>query len=408
MIAKRNATLGFIFTTLLLDVVGMGIIIPVVPRLIEQLISGNLSMASTYGGWLMFSYAIMQFLFAPVLGSLSDRFGRRPVLLISLLGMGLDYIVCALSPSITWLFLARIIAGIAGASFTTASAYIADISTPEKRAQNFGMIGVAFGVGFIIGPVLGGVFSQWGLRMPFWIASVLTLLNFAYGYFFVPESLPRDKRRRFEWKRANPVGSVFQIKKYPVLLSMIVPLALVYIAGNAMQCTWTYYTMLKFHWSEAWVGYSFGFVGLMVAVVQGGLIRIIIPSIGQKRSILYGLILYAAGMFLFSFASSGWMMFAILIPYCLGGVAGPAVQSVISEQVTPSEQGELQGIITSIMSLTSIIGPLIMNNLFAYFSHPDALVNFPGAPFFAGGILMVISVVLSIKPLRQLRTRSLH
>lgn len=407
MIAKRNATLGFIFATLLLDVIGMGIIIPVVPRLIEQLISGNLSMASTFGGWLMFSYAIMQFLFAPVLGSLSDRFGRRPVLLISLFGMGIDYIVCALAPSIAWLFFARITAGIAGASFTTASAYIADISEPEKRAQNFGMIGVAFGVGFIIGPVLGGIFSHWGIRTPFWVAAGLSLLNFAYGYFFVPESLPRDKRRKFEWKRANPVGSVLQIKKYPALLSMIVPLALVYIAGNAIQCTWTFYTMLKFHWSEAWVGYSFGFVGLMVALVQGGLIRVIIPAIGQKKAIFLGIVLNAIGMFLFAFASSSWMMFAILIPYCLGGIAGPALQSIISEGVSPSQQGELQGIITSTVSLTSIIGPLIMNNLFAHFSNANAAVNFPGAPFFLGGVLMVISIIIAIKPLGRLQVRTI-
>jgi DHA1 family tetracycline resistance protein-like MFS transporter len=408
MRTKNKATLGFIFTTLLLDVIGMGIIIPVAPKLIEQLISGDLSQASAYGGWLMFGYAIMQFLFAPILGSLSDRFGRRPILLISLLGMGLDYIFCALSPNIVWLFVGRVIAGVAGASITTASAYIADISDPEKRAQNFGMVGVAFGVGFIVGPVLGGVFSQWGVRAPFWIAAVLSLLNLAYGYFMIPESLPKRMRRRFEWKRANPLGAIKQIKRYPLLMSMLIPLALIYIAGNAVQCTWTFYTMLKFSWSESWVGYSLGFVGLMVALVQGGLIRIVIPAIGQKRAIFFGLILYAIGMFLFAFATNGWMMFAILIPYCLGGVAGPAFQGIIAGQASPAEQGELQGILTSLMSLTSIVGPLVMNNLFAAFTKTGGSIYFPGAPFFVAGILMTFSVLLSFAPLKKLRLQKVE
>ena len=395
--------MGFIFVTLLIDVIGFGIIIPVIPKLIEQLISGDLSKASIYGGWLMFTYAFMQFLFAPVLGGLSDRFGRRPVLLVALLGLGLDYIFNAFAPSILWLFVGRLIAGIGGASFTTASAYIADISKPEKRAQNFGMIGVAFGLGFIIGPVIGGIASRWGVRVPFLVAAGLTLVNFTYGYFFVPESLPKKLRRRFEWKRANPLGSLKQIKKYPVLAGLVTSLVLIYIAAHSVQSTWTYYTMLKFEWNATWVGYSLGFVGFLIAVVQGGLIRIVIPKLGQERSVFVGLLLYSVGMCLFAFATKGWMMFAFLVPYALGGIAGPALQGIIAGQVNSSEQGELQGALTSLMSLTSIVGPPLMNGMFTYFTNSHTPFYFPGAPFIAGSVLLIGSIIFAIGPLSNLR-----
>jgi DHA1 family tetracycline resistance protein-like MFS transporter len=403
---RRNAAMGFIFVTLLIDVIGFGIIIPVIPKLIEQLISGDLSKSSVYGGWLMFAYAFMQFLFAPVLGGLSDRFGRRPVLLIALLGLGLDYIFHAFAPSIVWLFVGRIIAGIGGASFTTASAYIADISTPEKRAQNFGLIGVAFGLGFIIGPVIGGIASHWGVRVPFYVAAAFTLLNFLYGYFFVPESLPKRLRRRFEWKRANPLGTLKQIKKYPVLAGLVTSLVLIYIAAHSVHSTWTYYTMLKFDWNATWVGYSLGFVGLLIAIVQGGLIRIVIPKLGQERSVFVGLLLYSIGMCLFAFATKGWMMFAFLVPYALGGIAGPALQGIISAQVHPSEQGELQGALTSLMSVTSIVGPPIMNSMFTYFTNTGTPLYFPGAPFVAGTILLVGSIIFALNPLSNLRLKT--
>jgi DHA1 family tetracycline resistance protein-like MFS transporter len=400
MATSAKAAVGFIFVTLLIDVIGFGLIIPVFPKLIEELIHGGISEASRWGGWLTFAYAIMQFLFAPVLGNLSDKYGRRPVLLFSLLGFGVDYIFLSLAPTIGWLFVGRIIAGITGASFTTASAYIADISTDENRAQNFGMIGAAFGVGFIIGPVLGGVLGQYGARVPFIVAACLALLNAAYGYFVLPESLSKENRRPFSWKRANPLGSLTQLRKYPSMGGLIGALVIVYIAAHAVQSTWTFVNIEKFHWSEAMIGYSLGMVGLMVAIVQGGLMRYINPKLGNEKSVYVGLSLYAVGLLLFAFASQTWMMFAFLIPYCLGGIAGPALQSIISGEVPPNEQGELQGALTSLMSLTSIIGPLIMTYLFSFFTKTDAPVHFPGAPFLLGAVLMAVSVFLSYYALR--------
>ncbi len=399
--SKRTPAIGFIFITLLLDVTGFGIIIPVIPKLISELIGGNLSQAATYGGWLMFSYAIVQFFFSPVIGNLSDRFGRRPVLLGSLLGFGIDFLITAFAPTIGWLFLGRTLAGVTGASMTTATAYIADVSAPEKRAQNFGLIGAAFGLGFIIGPVIGGVLGQYGSRIPFFAAAGLAFLNFLYGYFILPESLKPEDRRPFDWKRANPVGSLLHIKKYPVILGLVASLVLLYIAAHATQSTWTYFTMERFGWNEAMVGYSLGAVGLLVAIVQGGLIRVINPWLGQKRSVYAGLILYAIGFTLFAFASQGWMMFAFLVPYCLGGIAGPALQGIISGQVPSNEQGELQGALTSLVSLTTIVGPVLMTNLFAYFTGHNAPFYFPGAAFFTGAILTVISVLLAMRSLQH-------
>ena len=397
----RPAALGFIFITLLIDVTGLGIIIPVLPNLIAQLIQGNLSEASRYGGWLTFAYAIMQFIFAPILGNLSDRFGRRPVLLFSLLGFGLDYIFLAFAPTVGWLFVGRIIAGITGASFTTAAAYIADISKPEKRAQNFGMIGVAFGIGFIIGPVLGGVLGQIGPRIPFFAAASLCLLNALYGYFVLPESLLKENRREFDWRRANPMGSLLQLKKYPAVGGLIISLILIYIAAHAVQTTWSYYNMEKFRWDEARVGYSLGFVGIMIALVQGGLIRIVIPRLGQERSVYAGLVLYSLGLILFAFATKGWMMFVFIIPYCMGGIAGPALQGIISGYVPPNEQGELQGALTGLMSVTTIIGPLMMTYLFAFFTTSHAPILFPGAPFLMGALLMLISTWLAARSMKK-------
>jgi len=401
---KPQAALGFIFVTLLIDIIGFGIIIPVLPELIQHLIHGNLSDAARYGGWLAFAYAIMQFICAPLLGNLSDKYGRRPVLLASLLGFSIDYTFLAFAPSIGWLFVGRIIAGITGASFTTASAYIADISTPEKRAQNFGLIGAAFGLGFIIGPVLGGVLGQYSTKLPFIAAAVLALINALYGFFILPESLSMDHRRKFEWKRANPMGSLMQLRKYPAVSGLVVSLILIYIAAQAVQSTWTFFTMEKFSWNKAWVGYSLGFVGVMSALVQGWLIRIIIPKFGQQKSIWVGLLFYSAGLFLFAFATKGWMMFAILVPYCLGGIAGPALQGIISQEVPPNEQGELQGGLTSLMSATTIIGPPLMTTLFAYFTSKSAPVQFAGAPFMAGAVLMLLSTYLVMRSFKNVKT----
>jgi DHA1 family tetracycline resistance protein-like MFS transporter len=399
MAGKKQAALGFIFVTLLIDVIGFGIIIPVMPKLISEMIHGNMSQSSMYAGWLMFSYSIMQFLFSPVLGNLSDRFGRRPIILISLFGLGIDYLFLSFAPSVGWLFLGRVIAGIGGASFTTGTAYIADISPPEKRAQNFGLIGVAFGLGFIIGPVIGGVLGQFGSRIPFLAAAGLSLLNCLYGYFVLPESLSKDHRRKFEWKRANPVGSLMQLKKYPVISGLVGSLICIYIAAHSVQSTWAFFTMETFKWNEAMVGYSLGFVGILIALVQGGLIRIIIPKIGQKWSVYVGLMLYGLALLLFAFATKGWMMFAFLVPYCLGGICGPALQAIISSQVPPNEQGELQGGLTSLISVTSIIGPPLMTNIFSYFTSSAAPFYFPGAAFIMGAVLTALSTFFAMRSL---------
>jgi DHA1 family tetracycline resistance protein-like MFS transporter len=400
-VKNKKAALVFILITLLLDVIGLGIIIPVMPKLITELIHSDLSDAALYSGWIMFSFAIMQFIFAPIIGNLSDQYGRRKVLLISLFGFGIDYIILALAPTITWLFIGRIIAGITGASFTTASAYIADISPPEKRAQNFGMIGAMFGLGFIIGPVMGGVLGQFGSRVPFYAAAGLSLLNWLYGYFILPESLDPEHRRKFDWKRANPFGSLKQLKKYPLASGLIIALFFVYIAAHAVQSTWTFFSMEQLKWDETMVGYSLGAVGVLVALVQGGLIRVITPRIGQKNSVYAGMTLYAIGFFLFAFCSQTWQMFAVLVPYCLGGIAGPALQGLISNEVPANEQGELQGALTSMMSATSIIGPPMMSNVFHHFTSPDSSVYFPGASFMLGFVFTIISLFLISRSLKK-------
>lgn len=402
MMGNRKAAIGFIFITLLIDVTGFGIIIPVMPKLIEQLLgSSDISKASQYGGWLTFAYAIMQFICAPILGNLSDKFGRRPVLLFSLFGFGIDYLFLSFAPTIWWLFIGRIIAGITGASFTTASAYIADISTPENRAQNFGMIGAAFGVGFILGPMIGGLLGEYGARIPFFVAAGLALTNWLYGYFVLPESLDHAHRRPFELKRANPFGSLAQLKKYPAVSGLIVSLVLVYIAAHAVQSNWSFANIEKFHWTPRMIGISLGLVGLLVGIVQGGLIRFINPKLGNEKSVYVGLGLYALGLLLFAFATESWMMFVFLIPYCLGGIAGPALQSIISGHVPPNEQGELQGALTSLMSVTSIIGPPLMTTSFAYFTGPNKPFYFPGISFLIGSILMLISAVLAYRALKS-------
>jgi DHA1 family tetracycline resistance protein-like MFS transporter len=398
---KKPAALSFIFITLLIDVIGLAIIIPVFPKLIEGLIHGDISEASKISGLLLVAYAVMQFLCAPLVGNLSDKYGRRPVLLFSLLGFGIDYLFLAFAPTIGWLFLGRIIAGITGASFTTASAYIADVSSPEKRAQNFGMIGVAFGLGFILGPVIGGILGKIDVHYPFYAAAALALLNAAYGYFILPESLPKEHRRELDWKRCNPLGSLIQLKKYPSVISLSVCLFIIYFAAHAVQSVWTFYTMQKFNWNEDIVGYSLGFIGLMIAIVQGGLIRIAIPKLGQERSIWLGLMLYAIGMVLFGLANQGWMMFAFMVPYALGGIAGPALQGIMTNQVPANEQGELQGSLTSLMSLSSIFGPWFMTYTFYYFTNANAPAYIPGAPYFVAAALMMLSAILAMRSFKK-------
>ncbi|UBM60955.1 TCR/Tet family MFS transporter [Marinilongibacter aquaticus] len=399
---ERKAATLFIFITVLIDVIGIGIIIPIIPVLIQELTGGTVSKASEYALWLVFVFSFMQFIFSPIIGGLSDQFGRRKVLLFSLFGYGLDYLFLAMAPTIGWLFVGRTISGICGASFTTANAYIADVSTPEKRSQNFGLVGAAFGLGFIIGPSIGGILGSYGSRVPFFAAAGLSLVNWLYGYFILPESLAPEHRRKFDFKRANPFGSLSNLKKYPFVFTLIASLFLVYIAGYAPQSTWSFYTMEKFQWSEMQVGLSLGFVGLMIAIVQGGLIRVIIPKVGEKRALFFGLFVNMIGLMAFAFVDRGWLMYAVMVPYALSGLAGPAIQGMISNQVQANQQGELQGALTSVMSVAAIIGQPLMLGLFRWFtdSH-NSVTYFPGAPFFAGSLLCLVSTVLTFKVLKK-------
>lgn len=398
---SKKASVWFIFITLLIDVTGFGIIIPVMPGIIQELTGTNISGAARYGAWLVAVYAGMQFLFAPLIGAISDRYGRRPVLLCSLFGFFIDYLLLAFAPTITWLFIGRFLAGIFGASFTTAGAYIADISEPEKRAQNFGMMGAAFGMGFVLGPVIGGLLGDLGNRVPFFVAAGLTFCNWLYGYFILPESLKEENRRTFTWQRANPIGTIKSLFRFKVVAGLFGALALLYLASHAVQSNWSFYTIEKFKWTETQIGISLGVVGIVFGLVQGVLIRKTIPLMGEERSIYTGLALYAIGFMLYAFANQGWMMYGITIVYCLGGIAGPALQGVMSKLIPPNEQGELQGGFTSVMSLTAIVGPLLMNGIFSYYTSDNAPLYFPGAAMLVGGILTLGSAFLAWVTLKK-------
>ncbi|MCC6817197.1 MAG: TCR/Tet family MFS transporter [Saprospiraceae bacterium] len=397
-----NKALLFIFITVLLDVIGLGIIIPIAPELIMEITGKSLSDSSVISGWLMTSYSLMLFFCAPIIGGLSDRYGRRPILLITLLIFGLDYLLQALAPNIHWLYAGRIIAGITGASFTVATSFIADVSEPDKKAQNFGLIGAAFGLGFIIGPLLGAVLGNYGVRVPFYASATLALLNCIFGYFVLPESLLKKNRRKFDGSRSNPFGTLRVLIKYDALKSFIPILLLVYTAHYSLQSTWNYYTMFKFKWSHQLVGYSLAFVGVLMAIVQGVLTRIIIPQIGPYKSIIIGFVAAILGYLGFSLAKEGWWMYVFMIPFSLSGLAGPSIQSLISNKVPPNSQGELQGGITSLMSFAAIIGPVIMTTVFHFFSDSSRTYFFPGASFFLSFLFLVLSLLLAIRPIRKL------
>ncbi|MVZ65382.1 MFS transporter [Sphingobacterium sp. DK4209] len=405
MLAKFNSKSGlfFIFLTVVLDSIGLGIIIPVMPALIKELIHGDISQASSYGGWLTFCYAFMQFFFAAVLGNLSDRYGRRPVLLCSLFGFAINYLLIGFAPTIFWLFVGRIVAGITGASHTVAAAYIADVSTPQNKAQNFGLLGAAFGLGFIIGPVLGGLLGHYGPRVPFYAAAGLTFFNFLYGYFLVPESLKPENRRAFSWKNANPIGSFRHIGRYVHIQPLVICIFLINIAAHAVQSTWSYYTMERFQWNERMIGYSLGFIGVLLTIVQAGLIRIIIPKLGIPKSITFGILLSSISFLTMAFAGSNLMLYFSSFLYVFSGIAGPAIQSSISNQTPANEQGQIQGGLTCIISLTAIIGPLMMTSLFSFFTKKSTVLYLPGAPFYLASILGLIAAIIAMQYFRNHR-----
>jgi DHA1 family tetracycline resistance protein-like MFS transporter len=385
-VTSRNALL-FIFLTMLIDTIGLGLIIPVAPGLIAELTHTGLSGAASWGGWLFFVYALMQFLCAPVIGNLSDRFGRRPVLILSLAMLSFDYVLTGLSPSIFWLFLGRKLSGMAGASFTTANAYIADVSPPEKRAANFGLVGAAFGLGFILGPALGGLLGEhFGLRMPFFVAGALAAANALFGLLVLKESLPPERRRSFEWKRANPLGTLKALKRYPALLSLFGALVLLRLAHDSLPSTWSYYTMLKFGWGPGDVAMSLVAVGALSAVSFAVLPRLLTPRLGETKSVVLGFAAGTIGYAGYAFAGSPAVLYAVMVVFCFGGIGGAALNAILTHMVPDNEQGELQGAIASIGSLTAIASPLIMTGLFSYFTGPQAPVHFPGASFLAAAL----------------------
>ncbi len=400
--ARRNAALPFILVTIIIDVLGIGLLIPVLPELVTELSGGDLSTGSSYYGWFIAVYAAMQFLFAPVLGGLSDRFGRRPVLLISLLGCGLDYLVMALAPNLWILFIGRVISGITGANLTAANAYIADVSPPHERAKNFGMVGAAFGVGFIVGPALGGLLAGIDIRAPFYAAAVLSLLNWLYGAFVLPESLKPENRRPFSWRRANPIGSLASLNRVPLVAGLAFVYVCIGLAQNSLHSIWVLYTTYRFEWTPFLNGLSLTFVGILSAVVQGWLVRIVVPRIGERRAILFGLTTATVSFLFYGLSTQGWMMYVVMAVGGLGGLTGPSAQALISRSVSADAQGEVQGALASLMSLTGVAAPLAATMLFSYFTGESAPIDLPGAPLFMASALAAASLWACVRLFRRI------
>lgn len=397
----RKPALGFIFVTLVLDILGIGLIIPILPKLVEELGGGGIEKATKMYGWLTALYSLMQFLFAPLLGSLSDRFGRRPIILASLFGAGLDYFLLAFAPNLTWFFVGRIIAGITGANFAAATAYIADISPPEKRAANFGLIGAAFGLGFIIGPLLGGVLGGYDLRLPFFVAAGLNLLNWLYGLFVLPESLAPENRRKFSWAVSNPIGSLLALKKHPVVFGLAESFFLFNLSHQVYPSIWVLYTSYRYEWTPTQTGLSLAIVGVMAAIVQGGLTRVIVKKFGEVKTVLYGFSIFTIAYICYGLAPKGWMVYVVIVFGSLGGVTGPAIQGLISRNVGADEQGGVQGSLTSLVSITGIIGPPLMTGLFGYFIGKDAPFILPGVAFFFSAALIIVALYLAAVSFRK-------
>jgi MFS transporter, DHA1 family, tetracycline resistance protein len=394
----RRASVAFILVTLFIDSLGFGLVIPIVPKLVEQLLGGAISQASFAVGLLTALYAVMQFFAAPVLGALSDRYGRRPVILLALTALGCDYVLLSLAPNLWWLAAGRAIAGIGGATYTPAGAYIADVSPPEKRAANFGLIGVAFGLGFIAGPALGGLLGAGSLRLPFVAAALLSFANFLFGVFVLPESLAPENRRPVVPAQANPLGALRAVWRYAGVAALLPVAAVSGVAQMGLQSVWVLYTTYRYAWSVADVGISLAIVGLLFAVVQGALVRPVVARFGEGRTLVGGLVVASACFFLFGLATEGWMMYAITAGYCLGlGLVGPAMQGLTSRAVPADEQGLLQGAFASVNTAAIIVGPLLAAGLFGYFVGPAAPVVLPGAPFFMGGALFLLSLALALR-----------
>ena len=386
--------IAFIFVTVLIDMIGFGLIIPVMPDLIHELTGLAANDAVLLGMLLIISYASMQFVCAPVVGALSDRFGRKPVLLAALAGFTIDYLIMGFAPYFWLLLVGRLLAGVFGASYSTANAFIADITPPEKRAGRFGMIGAAFGLGFTFGPMIGGYLGDWfGPRAPFLAAAALAGINFIYGLIVLPESLKPENRRAFDWRRANPFGALMQIRKYPAVLGLMGAVFLMLVGHAVFPATWSYYAAFRYGWDSGDIGLSLMAVGISSAIVMGGLTRILVPKLGEWRAITISLVMASVAYALYGLASQGWMIYAIIVAGALGGIGQPALQGVMSRIIPPNAQGELQGAMTSLQSLSMIFGPLLMSPLFNYFSSDAAPATIPGAAFFLAAGLTILALI---------------
>jgi DHA1 family tetracycline resistance protein-like MFS transporter len=394
-LTSSRAALTFVLLTVFIDSLGFGIIIPSMPSVIMELTGAPISAAADWGGYLMAVYALLQFFMAPIFGNLSDRIGRRPVLLASLAAFGVDFLLTGLAPSMSWLFVGRAVAGVFGASYAAAGAYIGDISNDQNRAKNFGLIGAAWGSGFTLGPVIGGFCADhFDPRAPFLVAAALALANVAVGIFALPESLPPERRRRFEWARANPFGAFRSLAHLPMVAGLLVAVFLYQVAHDSLPAVWMYYTQLKFDWSLSQMGMSLTFVGIMTVIVMGGLTGMVVPRLGERRAIVIGFSLVALGFLGYALATRGWMVYVALAIGSLGGIASPSVQSVMSKRAGPSAQGELQGAVASLSSIAAVLSPLFMTQLFSHFSSPAARVQFPGAPYLVSAVLVFFCVLI--------------
>lgn len=397
----RKAGLAFILVTLFLDVLGIGLIVPIFPKLVGSFVGDDAARASELYGWFIAAYALAQFFASPILGGLSDRFGRRPVLLLSTLGQSVNYVLLATSPSLGLLWVGRVLGGLTSASISTATAYIADVSPPEKRAQSFGFVGMAFGLGFIVGPGLGGLLGSVSVRLPFWVAAGLTLLNTAYGFFVLPESLDATHRRDFSLARANPLGTLGALGRYPLVLSLVVTIFLANFAQRCLESTWVLSTQFRYGWDTRMTGLSLALVGVGAAIVQGGLVRVVVPKLGERRTLLLGLLLGATAFIGYGLADQAWMALALIPLNTLGGLAGPATQGLMSKSVPASEQGMLQGGLASLVSLSQILGPPVATGLFAFFVGPKAPLALPGVAFFLGAALTLIGAGWAVRTFRR-------
>ncbi len=393
MTGSRRPAITFIFVTVVLDVLALGVMLPVLPELIKEFMGGNTARAAEIFGVFGTVWAAMQFVFSPVMGVLSDRFGRRPVILISNFALGFDYLVMALAPSLWWLFLGRVVSGIAGASFTPAGAYIADILPEEKRAHGFGIIGAAWGLGFVLGPAMGGILGAVQIRLPFYAAAGLTLLNAMYGLFVLPESLPRERRRPLDFRRASPVGSLKLLRTHRELFGLASVNFLYYMAHQVLPSVYVLYVAYRYGWGDRTVGLTLAGVGLATAIVQGGLVRPVVAALGERRALMLGLGGGAAGLLLFGLASTPWVFWIGIVVSATMGFYGPSVQGLMTRRVSPSEQGQLQGANSSIMGITGMLGPGLFSLTFAYFIGGAAKHwHLPGAPFLLAAMCLIVAM----------------